>query len=326
MKNFLQWNVRSVVVDDRFTSLLKSLPKYGFHKVSDDKSKSMYVSKEPSSYFMKAQKNSIAIGMSSPGLVLTYPWLIQGKSNSLEDYSLNDLKSFNLVYLSEPEIKDVAVFQQIVEKLAEAGKTVIIEMGGTNIWPIFGIIPYQENIPENARLVSTDNSPFETSFDLQADINAQVPAMSNLDGTWMEMKIPDGKRVPAVGFKNVHGNKVYFVGLRLGSHLNSETKWSGRQTEESADGKDIEFIERKSVDKYCAGSQKCDDEENKIGKIINAVKGCDAVLALRIGYRPLKTLEEAGIKVFQTCGNIEDCVKNAALNMLNSGMIAQSAI
>lgn len=73
----------------------------------------------------------------------------------------------------------------------------------------------------------------------------------------------------------------------------------------------ISFLEKRSVIKYCDGSEECDSEESKIGRIIKTIADCDGVLALRIGYNPQKKLEEIGIKVFQTCGTIEEGIEFA---------------
>ena len=75
--------------------------------------------------------------------------------------------------------------------------------------------------------------------------------------------------------------------------------------------KSISFLEKRSVSKYCSGSEDCDNEETKIERIINTIADCDGVLTLRIGYNPQKKLEEMGIKVFQTCGTIDEGIRFA---------------
>ncbi len=71
------------------------------------------------------------------------------------------------------------------------------------------------------------------------------------------------------------------------------------------------FFEKRSVNKYCSGFDDCDSEELKIERTINALADCDAVLALRIGYSPRKKLEDLGIRVFQTCGTVEEGIRLA---------------
>lgn len=75
-------------------------------------------------------------------------------------------------------------------------------------------------------------------------------------------------------------------------------------------GKVIYKGSRKTV-KYCDGAEDCEDG-GKISKAIKAVCDCDGVIVMRIGYEPMKRLEERGIRVIQTCGGIDEAVKRAA--------------
>jgi len=247
VKNMLQWNVRATIVSNKYTSVLQSLQKYGFQEISKDQVLTVFVSNTPSSYFMRVERNAIAIGKGAPGLGISFPWLIQGLSNALEDYTLEDLDRFQFIYLSQPEVKDSSKFQELVEALSSAGKTVIVEMGGANAWSLFGIIPYKENIPENAQLVPVGDSPFKHSIPLQSDPNGELPAMGNLDGVWMEI-LAGGKRIPVIGYKNVHGNKVYFVGMNLGLHLEPEVKRSRGLLETYSDSKAVQSLFEQIMD------------------------------------------------------------------------------
>lgn len=81
-------------------------------------------------------------------------------------------------------------------------------------------------------------------------------------------------------------------------------------------GGKISFVEKRAVEKYCTGADECDDKESKIDRLIGIIEDCHAVLALRIGHSPMKSLIEKGIKVIQTCDGIEEGVK-AAVKSLN---------
>lgn len=76
------------------------------------------------------------------------------------------------------------------------------------------------------------------------------------------------------------------------------------------------FIEKRNVDKFCNGSQDCNENEDKISKIINTIADCDAVIAMRIGDSPKMKLNQKGIRVFTTYDIIEDSVKKVAAQML----------
>ncbi len=82
----------------------------------------------------------------------------------------------------------------------------------------------------------------------------------------------------------------------------------------------VELVEQRMISKYCTGSEDC-DHEDKIQTILKTVSDCNAVIAMRIGYQPLKELEKAGVKVIQTCERIEDAVRNAAEELSNTGQV-----
>lgn len=83
----------------------------------------------------------------------------------------------------------------------------------------------------------------------------------------------------------------------------------------------IRFKERRSVSKYCDGSESCDgmgggNKEGKIDAILETVKDCKGVLAMRIGEAPKQRLKENSIETFTTYDRIEDAVKQAAQKLL----------
>ncbi|MDP4090222.1 MAG: nitrogenase cofactor biosynthesis protein NifB [Bacillota bacterium] len=60
----------------------------------------------------------------------------------------------------------------------------------------------------------------------------------------------------------------------------------------------IKFKEKREVEKYCTGKEDC-GEEDKITNILNAIRDCRAVLAMRAGDEPVRKLREEGIIVYQ---------------------------
>ncbi len=220
VKNLLYWNTRSTFISNQYSGLIKSLINNGFQILKTDSVKTILFNPSPSSYFIREERDAIAIGLAARGLNIYFPWLVEGKSVSLEDYDYEYLQRFKLIYLIEPDVKDFKQFQNMVSELAGEGKTVIVSMGRSKTWPLGDIIPYWENIGSGAVLVPTSGSPFTQGVTLDPDPYGQAPAMGNLDGVWMEMQV-DKKRVPAIGYKNIGGNRVYFVGISMGQQLNS---------------------------------------------------------------------------------------------------------
>ena len=81
--------------------------------------------------------------------------------------------------------------------------------------------------------------------------------------------------------------------------------------------KSIRFKERRSLTKYCQGSEGChgmggSNKEGKMEPILDTVKHCNGVLAMRIGESPKQKLKEKSIETFTTYDRIEEAVKQAA--------------
>lgn len=85
------------------------------------------------------------------------------------------------------------------------------------------------------------------------------------------------------------------------------------------EGGDIKFLESRNVDQYCTGTDECGEHENKIMKIVKTIHDCDAVLALRAGIEPVKTLESEGIKLIQMYDSINKGIKRAVEEMAPQG-------
>jgi nitrogenase molybdenum-iron protein alpha/beta subunit/predicted Fe-Mo cluster-binding NifX family protein len=78
-----------------------------------------------------------------------------------------------------------------------------------------------------------------------------------------------------------------------------------------SDGEQVKFLEKRGVSKYCDGSA-CGDKEDRWETIINALRDCAAVLALRTGMEPESRLKENGINVITTYERVETAVLLAA--------------
>jgi nitrogenase cofactor biosynthesis protein NifB len=75
---------------------------------------------------------------------------------------------------------------------------------------------------------------------------------------------------------------------------------------------EVRFREKRSVYKYCGGKTDCDNQEDKMDFILNAINGCKYVLCMRIGENPKTKLSEMGIQTFTTYDRIETAVLEAA--------------
>ena len=73
---------------------------------------------------------------------------------------------------------------------------------------------------------------------------------------------------------------------------------------------EVTFVEQRFVEKYCQGKE-CQDEEDKIEKMIQTISDCQGILSMRIGEAPKRKLREMGIKVVTTYDYVKDAVLKA---------------
>lgn len=73
----------------------------------------------------------------------------------------------------------------------------------------------------------------------------------------------------------------------------------------------IRFVERRNVEKYCAGEASCDSTEDRMSQMLRTLTDCRGVLVMRIGDAPRHTLEARGMLVVMTCNRIEDAIRES---------------
>lgn len=80
------------------------------------------------------------------------------------------------------------------------------------------------------------------------------------------------------------------------------------------DGQDFQLRETRNVGQYCAGMAECDAEDSTYGRdqIIEALRDCNAVLTMRIGYHAKKQLKKRGIFISEYCDTVENGLRYTA--------------
>ena len=58
----------------------------------------------------------------------------------------------------------------------------------------------------------------------------------------------------------------------------------------------VRFVGHRKTDIYCSGDETCGDGESVLGRTIQSLAGCEAVLCSKIGFEPWGSLEAAGIQ------------------------------
>jgi nitrogenase cofactor biosynthesis protein NifB len=82
-------------------------------------------------------------------------------------------------------------------------------------------------------------------------------------------------------------------------------------------GSSIKFVEKRNVKQYCIDKE-CNDQEDRIGSIINTISDCEAVLSVRIGTVPRRKLLRHNIKAIMVYDKIESAVRFALGKMYSA--------
>ncbi len=90
----------------------------------------------------------------------------------------------------------------------------------------------------------------------------------------------------------------------------------------------VRFVGHRKTDLYCSGGDTCGDAESVLGRTIQALEGCEAVLCSKIGFEPWGLLEAAGIAPNgeHAMEPIEDAVAAVYAEMRAAGKLAPPAM
>lgn len=191
-------------------SLLKETSKYYiFHKDS------------PEQYGTVTKYTGLAIGESSHVICMLYPCFEEGVSTNLEDYTLDELKQYEKIYLTGFTYRNLDNAEAIVEKLSDAGVSVYIDMNSvpvdvlTNRKKFLGvtaqIISFQKEFPEliyKENLVNADR--FYREYDEWETV--YLDNLDTIDGyAWLQ-----GKKLSYSGTS--YSDRIHFIGFNLAYH------------------------------------------------------------------------------------------------------------
>lgn len=73
-------------------------------------------------------------------------------------------------------------------------------------------------------------------------------------------------------------------------------------------GGELRYKEKRKVEKYCNGNEECDQEEDKIARLLAVIDDCNGVFTMRIGDAPKLRLKDKGIKAISTYNKIETAI------------------
>ncbi|PYG85028.1 putative membrane protein [Ruminiclostridium sufflavum DSM 19573] len=224
-------NVRYLLLGQDYSGTYSSknmvniLQTNGFEKTSVNRNGyNLYTSKKTSSYFMTDSRNAIIIGDKANLFTMSFPYLIQGKSADITDYTFEELSQYKLVYLYQNDIdteKKLDCLEALVTQLVNKGIHIIIEPEPTGNFDIFGVSASDEILPDNSKLELKENCPWKINNKISLYNNEQIRAVKNLHNLDDIFAAYSNGAVQnsAIGVKKVGNGNVIFIGGGLSQYL-----------------------------------------------------------------------------------------------------------
>lgn len=224
IKNFAFWNVRNISLRDDTKELGSTLvEQLHFSEVSDGE----YISSLPSTYFLTDKRNSIVIGEGSVLVSIVFPYIIQGRSNRITDYSIEELSQYKFVYLYEIDVtteKDLEYMESLITQLVNKGVKVVLEPKITENFNMFGVHVSDVPLESMPTLLVEQACPWKLDSGIGLNNNGLVKSVRSLyglDKTYASfLQKTDGNvKNSVLGIKKVGSGEVIFVGARLSNYL-----------------------------------------------------------------------------------------------------------
>lgn len=194
---------------------------------------------------------------------------------------------------------------QIVKKAKELGVFI------TNIMPL---IPAPGSVFEKYPQTSTkelNQMRDLCQLDLQQmrhckQCRADAIGLLGEDRSLEFTSLSEPKRIPEVSIKEDKKSYKIAVATKHGRLVDQHFGYASEFAIYQGDQEVFELVEKRKVEKYCAGVEECDTEETRRDSIIGVLKDCDAVLSMRIGYHAKERLAKKGIASVESCDTIEN--------------------
>jgi uncharacterized membrane protein len=158
----------------------------------------------------------LGIGKGAQNLAYVFPQVITGSSYRVDDYAVDFLRRFNVIFLSGFTWSDRTVAEKILKQAATQGVQVIVDLTGTPEDPL-AKIPHFLGVwgepvilsDESIQLGEAQVGPFGSSAELW---HALVPQGAQVDVLTFNYL---GQKATTLGYNDYGRGKIWFVGLNM---------------------------------------------------------------------------------------------------------------
>ena len=193
----------------------------GYQLMRDNGGYRVYHIQTPEQFGVKTKYDSIGIGKAAGALALYFPNMEEGSSDSLDDYSFDELSAYKLIYLDGFQYSDRERAEQLVKNLSERGIRIIIEASGipidlhTGIRSFLGVttswIRFKNGYPD----LYTTEGRINPEYFAPGYSDWSTVYLNGLTNVWGHIE-EQGEELSFLG--SAYNDNIIFIGLGLSYH------------------------------------------------------------------------------------------------------------
>lgn len=258
-KNLALWNIRYLMINNKYDGLVPSLNKhYNFQLKFTRSNNLFYYDDSPSSYFLTDSRNALLIGPGSIAVAIEFPYFVKGLYNDITNYSMEELEKYDVIYLCEPNVpteSQKTATEDIISALVKKGKKIIIEPASGVDSKLFGVIAMDIPLENDPVLEKQDLCPFKTDIK-QMNIDKRynyARILNGLDQSYYTLcQNEKSMQDDAIGVKNIDGGSILFIGMHLSQQMKAvyTRNWGLPEDDDFPMGADETKVLFKDIFKY----------------------------------------------------------------------------
>ncbi len=194
----------------------------GYYPVEQDDTSILFHKDTADQFGVITHYEAIAIGEAASGIAMIFPDFEEGSKTNLNDYSFEELISYRTIYLSGFTYDDKTAAEELLNKLAESGVNIYIDMNRVPVDPIqksmelFGVTSHEITFSDTFPVFSYQDTTY-TSLDFNYNLGdwntVYLLGLENVEGSCdMTNRI-----LPFLG--TARNKNLHFIGMNIMYYL-----------------------------------------------------------------------------------------------------------
>ena len=200
--------------------LEETAKKFSFEKITENDEAILYKNTDINeTYGTISDSKNIAIGNAAEYICYIYPSFERGNSDNLDDYSFEELKKYNKIYLSDFDYSDEEKASALLTSLANNGVKIFVDMNKTKLNKVLGKGSFMG--------VDAEEISFSDTFPVLTNFEGNQFKLSPITENYKEWKTFYLRKTPEILFKTNYRDlnftyvgsdktkNIYYIGLNL---------------------------------------------------------------------------------------------------------------